>query len=301
MRKQSKAVLFFNPRADQVKDGHTLSIIHSHFIKHSIDLKIFYVPKPKEELHRIVNECINDGYELFIAAGGDGTVSLVSDPLVNTGKLLGILPTGTGNLIAKTLRIPIKLEKSLELITSNAQKTRRMDAIKVLNDRNYISNVSAGVSPELMSDTHQEDKQKIGFFAYIIKLGQKLLGLQQHRYYLEYDQKIATFLATEILITNGSKTGLTHVEWPEEIQIDDGLLDIIVLQARNIFDFLGLAFSLFSKTSERNPKFKKITFSQYCRIESRSPQFIQADGDVISKTPVEIQVLPQAVNFIVKS
>ena len=301
MSDQSKAVLFFNPKAGQVKDDHTLPMIQSHFAKHSIDLKIYTVPKPKEELHKLVSECINDGYELFIAAGGDGTVSFISDPLVNTGKPLGIIPIGTGNLIAKTLKIPIKLEKSLDLITSNDHKTRGIDAIKVINDRNYISNVSAGVSPELMSDTRQEDKQKMGFFAYIIKLGQKLLGLQQHRYYLEYDHQTTTYLATEILITNGSKTGLTHVEWPEEIQIDDGLLDIIVLQAANIFDFLGLVFSLFSRTSEKNPKFKKITFSQYCRIASRSPQYIQADGDVVSKTPIEVQVLPHAVNIIVKS
>jgi YegS/Rv2252/BmrU family lipid kinase len=294
-----KALLFYNPYAGQIKDGHCLLTIQKHFKDLQIDLMTIQVPLPREELRKIVKTAHQESVELFLAAGGDGTVSFVSDTLVNTQEKLGILPLGTGNLIAKTLQIPLKLEKALNLTTSSDHGIYQVDSLFVVDDRNYISNVSVGVTPKLMESTCQDDKRRIGFFAYLVQLFQQLLGLKLHRYYLDYDHKKATYLASEILITNGRETGINYLHWSEDIIIDDGVLDIIIIRARNILDFIKLVISVFTNKAQLNPKYQKLSFKKYCRIETKKSYPVQADGDIIKFTPVEVHPVPRSVNIIV--
>jgi len=299
MIKHSKAILFFNKQAGQVKTGHTLSIIQDHFAKHQIYLEIINVPKPQSEIQEIVSDRIAQGYDLFIAAGGDGTVSFVSDPLVNTDKTLGILPLGTGNVVAKTLGIPLHLEKALALITSPDHGLSTIDTMCLVGDRNYISNVSVGVTPTLMASTCQDNKKRLGFFAYLVEFYKQALGLQLHRYYLEYDHRSASYLATEILITNGRSMGLTNLKWPEDIAFDDGKLNILIFRAKNLMDIFRMIISLFSQKEKNKSGIRQITFNNYCRIESRKTTPVQADGDVINKTPIEVKINPKSLLIIV--
>ncbi len=299
MIKHSKAILFFNKQAGQVKTGHTLSMIQEHFANHHINLEIINVPKPQSEIQEIVADRISQGYDLFIAAGGDGTVSFVSDPLVNTDKTLGILPLGTGNVVAKTLGIPLHLEKALALITSTDHGLSTIDTMYLVGDRNYISNVSVGVTPTLMANTCQDNKKRLGFFAYLVEFYKQALGLQLHRYYLEYDHQSASYLATEVLITNGRSMGLPNLKWPDDIAFDDGKLNILILRAKNLMDLFKMIISLFSQKEKNKSGIKQITFNNYCRIESRKITPVQADGDVINKTPIEVKINPKSLLIIV--
>jgi YegS/Rv2252/BmrU family lipid kinase len=294
-----KAMLFYNPKSGQNRSSHQLSVICEHMTAHSIEFEIVNVPKSQNEIRQIVSQGITNNVDLFIAAGGDGTISLIGDPLISTGKPFGILPLGTGNLLAKTLNIPLKLEKALDLITSPNHKIIELDVLKVANDRNYVSNVSAGESPKLMASTGQQVKRRIGFFAYMIHFFQQALGLKSHRYYIEYDGQKVSFLANEILITNGRSIGLPHLEWPENIKVNDGILDILVIRARHPLDVFRLAISIFRHKEKQISIFKQFSFREYCRIASKSPSLVQADGDVIGKTPVEIRIVPQALKIIV--
>jgi YegS/Rv2252/BmrU family lipid kinase len=299
MNANKKVILFYNHKSGLNRSGNQLSLIRQHLYENHFEFSIIDLPKPYEEIRDIVSQSINNGFDLFVAAGGDGTVSLVSDPLVGTGKPLGIIPLGTGNLIAKTLNIPLKLDKALELITSPNHDILQIDTLKVVNDRNYLSNVSVGVTPELMANTCQDDKQRMGFLAYFVSLVKQLLGLKLHRYYIEYDQHQASFLATEILITNGRSTGLQGLEWSEDVSVNDGELDIIVLRAVNIMDFLRLVFSIFTKKQKSNPRIRQLTFRDYCRIETRQTVRVQADGDVVRETPVEVYLVPKSMSIII--
>jgi YegS/Rv2252/BmrU family lipid kinase len=293
-----KALLFFNQFAGQIKEDIQLSMILKYLENSRIDVNLVRVPRAQNEIRELIHQAIEDGVELFIAAGGDGTVSFVSDPLINTGKILCIIPLGTGNLIAKTLNIPLKIDKALDLITSQDHGIICMDALHVIDDRHYISNLSVGVTPKLMASTCQDDKRRIGFIAYLLRLFHQILGLQLHRYYLEYDHHQASYLASEVLITNGRSTGLTHLEWSDDILVDDGTLDILVIRAANFVDFLKLAISVFTKKEKHNPVIQQFTFKEYCKIESKKPVPVQADGDVIKETPIEIRVIPRSINII---
>ncbi len=294
----TKAVLFYNKKSGQSKEGEHLQKISSHFEKHNIDFEIVMVTQPEKEIKDIVSQAISKGVDLFLAAGGDGTVSFVGSQLVGTDKPLGIIPLGTGNLLSKELNIPQRLDKALDLITSEDHETLKMDTIK-FDGRYYIANISVGMTPKMIEKTNTKDKQRYGIFAYLVNFIQQILGLELQRFNLEYDGQTATYTASEILITNSRTVGVEAVKWSEDVSITDGILDLFVIRAANIFDILSLLLSIFTKNEKKSPVMKTIQIKEYCRIETSTPINIQADGDCVGQTPAEIQVNPRSLKIIV--
>jgi len=105
-----QAILFYNNKSGQSDSDRQIKTIEEHFKKERIALKIVDIPEFSGDIPTIINQGIKDAVDLFIAAGGDGTVALVGNSLVGTGTPLGILPIGTGNLLAKELNIPRQIE-----------------------------------------------------------------------------------------------------------------------------------------------------------------------------------------------
>jgi len=294
----SKAVLFYNKKSGQSDSDRQLRVIQEHFNKIDIPLRIFDVSENSEKITSIVATARNEGADLFIAAGGDGTVSLVANPLVGSEKPLGILPIGTGNLLAKELKIPSRIEDALNLITGRDSKKIRLDTF-IMDNHYYILNVSAGVTPKIMENTQSEEKKRLGVFAYLIHFFEQLLGLKLEQFDVEYDQQRESHVASEVLITNGRLMGIESLEWSDDIALNDGMMDIFVIRAASITDILSIVFSAFTKHKRKNPIIKSMRFRDYCRIETQTPLKVQADGDPVGITPVEIHIKPNALTIIV--
>lgn len=298
MAESPKALLFYNPKSGHSNPEKHCELINSHFSKHEITLETIIVPKPHHELQTIIDKAISEGVRLFIAAGGDGTVSMISSHLVGKDIPVGIIPLGTGNLLAKVLRIPLKLEQALELITSDQHTVTYIDTFR-LDGRYFLMNVSIGVSPNIMESVGSQQKQQLGFFAYLINFVQQILGLKLHRVYIDCDHKKYSFQASEIIITNIGTAGVDPLSWSEDILLNDGAMDLLIFRAANLWDILGLLISVFAKKGKFNPIVKFLSVQNYCRIESQSTLHTQADGDVVGETPFEIFVVPSSLSIIV--
>lgn len=293
----NKAILFFNPKSGQSKSGQRESDISDFFQEHQIQFTTVHLPKPEKEISEEISRAISQGVDLFIAAGGDGTVSMVSNALIGTQYPLVIIPLGTGNLLAKELNIPQKLEDVLNLIVSEEHSLVRIDTFSV-NGQNFVLNVGVGVTPEIMGRTASQDKQRYGIIAYLIHFVQQILGLKLHRFSLEFDGQEATVLASEVLITNGRSIGVENLKWSQEISLTDGILDLYIFRATNIYDILSLLISIFRKNERLNPILKIFRFKNFCRIGTQKPIRVQADGDPIGYTPIEIKVNPGSLSII---
>jgi YegS/Rv2252/BmrU family lipid kinase len=298
MPKNTKVIVFYNNKSGHSKYEKHRDIIQSHFQEHNIECTIVEVPQPQDELNDLISQAIDEGVSLFIAAGGDGTASLIGNPLIGTGMTMGILPLGTGNLLAKELKIPVKIKKALELITDTASQIIQIDTFS-MEARHYILNLSVGLTPKVMQGTESEEKKRFGLFAYFVHFLEQLLGLKLHRFEIIIDGENVSYTASEILITNSRATGLEHLEWADNVEINDGALDMFVIRAANIFDIVGLIISIFTKQQKRNPVVKIHQIKDHCRISSPSPLPTQADGDPLGETPVEIKVKPNSLNVIV--
>jgi len=293
-------VLFYNPKSGQCTGDHPRLEIEQFLTEHGFRFQTILVPQAKKQLRELVSKAAGEGLNFAMAAGGDGTVSIAADLLMPYNIPLIILPLGTGNLLAKELKIPLKLENALALATNAHHKTFTLDTFSY-DDQFYIMNLSVGVSSQIMQKTHSDEKKRFGFFAYFRHFLEQVLGLELKRVHVEMDGRRDSFMATEVMITNSRLLAINPLEWAEDVFIDDGVLDLFIVRAANISDILGFVLSVFTKRTWQNPIVHHFKIRERCRIETSQTLPVQADGDLVGKTPVEVLIHPQSLKILVPS
>ena len=295
-----KALIFYNEKSGQSDRATQIGAIQSHFIAHSIDFEIIQVPLPPTAIDALIKQAVRSGADLVVAAGGDGTVAMIGSPLIDSDIPLGILPIGTGNLLAKELKIPMRFEKALEVITSETSEVFAIDTLN-LNPQNYMMNLSVGISSTLMDETASEEKQRLGFFAYLKKFIKLLFRIKMDRFMIEIDGYSFSKTASEVIVANSRILAARLFEWPEDVILNDGKLDLFIIRAANLRDVIHFVTSVFTKYRIQYPIVDYYQFRNYCRISTKEPRKVQADGDAIGTTPLQINVKPQSLKIIVPS
>jgi YegS/Rv2252/BmrU family lipid kinase len=293
-----KVFVVFNPTAG--KEGHADEVreaLARHFIRPRWTPEI-YETTGNEDVAAICRAACERGASLVIAAGGDGTLVGVANGLVHSPVPLGILPLGTGNDLARALLIPLKLDEAMELLVGD-HAVMEVDALRV-GERHFFSNVSVGISSEMMKDTKSADKKRFGRLAYVLAMVKRPRVFQLHRYTLTLDGEPRAVRAAEVLISNTTllETPLLVFGPPETLC--DGQLEVYVVTARTLGDRMRLVWDLFSRPGMPAAKLSHWAVNRSARIDAirRSP-LVQADGEVIGRTPVEIQLVPKAIRVIV--
>lgn len=171
-----------------------------------------YVTTRQERIARVVRSALVDGgADMFVAAGGDGTVSGVAGGVVATGAPLGVVPLGTGDTFARELGIPLDTEAALTVLTGS-HRVMTLDAMRV-GRRFFVLNVSVGLSGLVMRDTARAEKRRFGRIAYAWTGLQKLLGYQHHLFTLEIDGERQEMWASEVMIANSGALGDPSLRW----------------------------------------------------------------------------------------
>ena len=258
----------------------------------------FYETTGSEDLPGVVRKALEDDFNLFVVAGGDGTVSDVAEGLVHTGVPLGIVPVGTGNVIARELWIPISpYYRACNLITGK-HATTSVDAMRVGNCY-YFLNLSAGFGSLMIRDTKREHKRLFGLAAYLYTGFIKLVGFQPQRFEIEVDGNTTTHWASEVAIANSGILAMRPFALGKGIRINDGQLDVCIIRARTILDYLGLLVRIAMRLHKYAVNMECYRATQNIRVKADEVLVVQADGEVIGETPVEIDVVPHAVKVIV--
>lgn len=256
-----------------------------------------YETTGKENLPDIVREAVKKYFNLFVVAGGDGTVSDVAEGLVGTNIPLGIVPVGTGNVLARELWIPVNIKKACKVIADRHNVTS-LDAMQVGN-RYYFQTLSAGFASLMIRDTRREHKRIYGVAAYLWTGLKKLLGFQPIKFCVNYDGNQYECYAKEVALMNAGTIGRRPIALGKSIRVDDGKIDICIIRARNFIDCLVLAVRIVLRLQKYDRNIEYFTAHRNIRIETDEPVVVQADGEVIGTTPVEVNILPRTVKIIV--
>jgi diacylglycerol kinase (ATP) len=245
--------------------------------------------KPDE----IVRARRGDGFDLVVAAGGDGTVSCVFDGLYGSTIPLGIIPTGTGNLIAREFNIPTELDDAVALIAGNP-RSMKIDAMRI-GKRVYVLNAGVGISAAVIAGTTRKSKQRFGRLAYFAT-AIKIFRFRPRALDVTIDGKKAKYRAVEVAISNCGILAKTLYPSGPDIRTNDGHVDVWILSMATFLDYvrylLGIIFG-------RRAKAQFLIAKESVAISSRAPMTAQADGDIIGTTPLEIEVLPSALSILV--
>lgn len=190
-------------------------------------------------------EAIDAGVDLIIAAGGDGTVRAVAAALLDTGMPLGVVPLGTGNLLARNLHLPVNdIADAVVLAFSGVD--RAIDALiaEVLRPDGakdkHLSLVMSGIGIDaaMIAGTNDDLKKRIGWLAYIDAGIRALPKASQFRvaHRIDGGRRHHSRVSSLLVANLGTLPG--GVDLAPDAAIDNGELEVIVLQPRNVIDWL---------------------------------------------------------------
>lgn len=237
-----------------------------------------------------------DKYDMVLVYGGDGTVRDVANGLVGTDVPLAVLAGGTGNAVAAELKVPNNLERALEQICLDLGEIRPIDVGKI-GDSYFLLRADTGLSAKLMQETPREMKDRLGVLAYLLTFARTLAEPpQRNEYSVVIDGKTYESTGAACIVANMGSVGTLGLSMGRGVKHDDGLLDVFILK-RNVFTVLSAAASAVDLTN-----FEEVFQSwkgREIRIETPSPQALNCDAEPCTKTPVTIQMMPQALQMFV--
>jgi len=238
-----KVFVVYNPKAGREEQAAEVrAALARHFVPSSWTSEI-HETTGKEDVTAICRAACERGASLVIAAGGDGTLVRVANGLVKSLVPLGILPMGTGNYLARALQIPINLEEAVELLAGD-HAVQEVDALKV-GERCFFSNVSVGISPQVMKQTKSSNKRIFGRLAYVMAMVRQSRLFQLHRYKLTIDGRTRLIRASEVLISSTTLMQKPPFLFGPPENLGGGQMEVYVVTARTLGDYMRLAWDVF--------------------------------------------------------
>ncbi len=223
-----------------------------------------------------------DGADLVIVCGGDGTVREVCAELAGTGIPVGIVPAGTGNLLARNLGVPLFIRAAID-IALNGQD-RAIDMVQVsgdnIEDTHFLVMAGMGFDAAIMEGVNEEIKKKVGWLAYVFS-ALKALMFPTMKLEVSIDGgEFTKHRARTCVVGNvGSlQGGMTLIP---DAAIDDGQLDVVLLYPRRFLSWIPLFVRVLSRREERaGESVARFTGkSVVVRASLEVPR--QLDGDII--------------------
>ncbi|MCI2264371.1 diacylglycerol/lipid kinase family protein [Sediminivirga luteola] len=221
--------------------------------------------------------------DLVIAAGGDGTVRAVAQALAGTEVPLGIVPMGTGNLLARNLD-QHRLRRDQSIRTALWGRNRRIDVAQLALDDSdqvhaFLVMAGFGFDADVMANTDAELKSRLGWLAYF-EAGSRKLGGKPSQVSLRLDDGPTLQLRVRTVVGGNCGKIQGGIELMPDARIDDGRLDILTVSAKNIGDWVAVAARFLGRNRIRLPQ---VNMHQ-CRtatVESEDVLEVQLDGDPI--------------------
>ena len=235
-----------------------------------------------------------DELKCIVAAGGDGTVGDVMNRFPDTP--IAILPLGTENLLARYLEIPPSGAALADIIAAGT--TRRYD-LGLAGNRRFILMASVGIDADVVHRLDAKRTGNITRFNYVQTIFESIRKYQYPELQLHFDEGIEPVTAKFAFMMNLPCYGFGLPIAKSAIG-DDGQLDLRLFRSGSLFHLLKYSFNVFLRRHEQLADVQSIQ-SNRIRITSEVPAPIQIDGDPAGWTPVEIQLLPRALEVFVPS
>ncbi len=294
-------LLIVNPNSGQGRHSEHLKYVTSFFKKRDIPLDVRLTEGPGHAT-KIARDAEIAGYDVIIGAGGDGTINEVLNGLSGNTTKLAILPWGTGNVFALEMGYPRALAAQCKIIIKG--KSLKLD-LGLCGKRRFLLMCGAGFDAYSLRQIEGLDlKRRAGMFAYV--LGGIRAFSRYH--YPEIQVKLAD--GTEescryALISNTSRYGAFFSLSPQA-RPTDGLLDVFLYKEKGAFAMLRLVFRVLLSAlgiqalSGPSPFLKKVALYRTTGLSLTSAKNVQTqiDGDVAGLLPIDISVLPAAVECI---
>jgi len=241
-----------------------------------------------------INEKIKD-YEPtdVIACGGDGTVNLIAELLIDTPTSLGIIPLGSANGLATELNIEEDIEESLSIIIANNKTS--IDTL-LINDVYYCLHLSdMGLNAKLIKRFSKSTQRgKLGYARHFFET---LFNKTPKNYSFNFENETAEYNAEMVVFANAKKYGTGAIVNPLG-KINDGKFEVCVFKPYPWYALFRLTYLFFSGKLNYSP-FVKIYSTTKVDVTCNSPEHLQIDGELMGKhKKVSVKVIPKKLTVL---
>ncbi|HUR81924.1 MAG TPA: diacylglycerol kinase family protein [Thermoanaerobaculia bacterium] len=278
-----RGILVLNPRAGTFSPGDE-SRLRTMAAEH--DLRVLDV-RPELDLRAAVREALEAGMRTFVVAGGDGTLHHVAQHLVHTDGILGVIPVGSVNHLARDLQVPIGDWRAAFEIAIRGE-VRQIDVGRA-NGRYFINSVMAGLYTTVNEYRERFRSINSRWAAYAKAARLALHHFPHVSLVVEHDGRVETF-RTQMFVVAVNAYDLSQVGMvAPKTTLHDGRLSIYSLSVMNRFQFVTAAAKYFRGRIGDEPGFRAIRTAQL-RVDTGKRRLrISLDGELIDvQTPLQI-------------
>jgi YegS/Rv2252/BmrU family lipid kinase len=236
-------------------------------------------------------------YDVIFTLGGDGTAMEVVTALSGTGRAVGVLAGGTGNLLARALGIPLDVRRAVPALLKGVR--RRIDLGVLADGRRFAITAGTGIDAAMIAGAPPDARRRYGVLAYVASATQAMLHPEPFTLrasvdgtVVEREHCIAAMIVNVGILLDGLLT------LGPDIAPDDGGLDLCVFTARSFGDAAAVMGRLVARDFRADPR---MTFARgrHIVLDAAPARAVQADGEMIGMTPLVAAVAPAAALLLV--
>ena len=230
------------------------------------------------------NTAVRRGADVVMACGGDGTIRSVAQALAGTGVAMALLPTGTGNLLARTLGSPMELLPAVRTaLTGDDRKVDvgwvRVDGAE--DERAFLVMAGTGFDATIMEATPEALKVRVGTLAYVIS-GLRAMRGRRTRVTLTLDDGAPLRRRTRTVLVGNSGTLLGGLVLMPAAAVDDGLLDVVNIAPKGLAGWVAVLVRVLTRRRRGHQRIEHWQ-ARSIVIAADAPQPSQLDGDPIGE------------------
>jgi YegS/Rv2252/BmrU family lipid kinase len=240
---------------------------------------------------------IEKGADVVLACGGDGTVRSVAEALAGTGVAMGLVPAGTGNLLARTVGTPDTVAAATRVALTGDDRVIDVGRIRIDGsdeERVFLVMAGTGFDAAIMESTPEALKVKVGPLAYVIS-GLRAMRGRRIRVTLSLDDGPPLRRRTRTVLVGNSGTLLGGLVLMPRAAIDDGVLDVVSLAPGTLAGWVAVALRVITKRPRGHERVEHWQ-ARSIVIRTEAPQPCQVDGDPVGNAQeLSIRVDPNTL------
>jgi len=279
-----------NPISGVGKKGIIPELIERHLDHDQFDYDIVFT-EYRRHAKELAQQSSKENIDIVCAVGGDGSVHEVGTALIGTKTQLAIIPTGSGNGLARHLNIPLSIDKAIQNI--NEMNTLQMDTVLV-NDKPFLN--AGGYGFDALIAKKFDEGKKRGFFTYIKLVLKEFFKYNPVNVSVDINGEVKSMPVMLCTIANASEFGNGFCVSPKS-DVTDGKIELFILKPFRFWSMPLLAFQFFRRRTDRS-KFTEIISFEKARIRL-TKSIAHYDGEPFDvRNELNVQVVPKSLHIL---
>jgi YegS/Rv2252/BmrU family lipid kinase len=291
-----KILFIINRKAGTDREKRLEDVIRQHLPAPDFSVQITHLAYLGHGTH-LAQEAVQQGVDTVVAVGGDGSINEIAQGLLGSKTALAVIPLGSGNGLARALKIPLNVHKALQLIVQN--KRGPIDA-GYANEHLFLSN--AGVGFDALVADRFRNTQKRGLQGYAKLVIKSFREYKGDHYTINIDGKTLEQQAFLLSVANGNQFGYEFKLAPQA-SVFDGLLDVCIVPPVSFLGLLPLSIYSLLGTVHKTKYMQHYT-GECITVSSPQLAYLQVDGDAVPLSrqgTVQFRIVREALQVVLNN